>query len=292
MGYDKPTDDLLHLNTWLNAETNYHKQDADGMLPGFKTNGWGGTVGVHLNQNDGSAMGLALTAMYNDIETDSPDRLKGDMDSLYLSALVQLNSGAWRHTFVGSVGSSTVDTKRTVDYGTGSYTANGSTNGLSFGMLYEVGYAVPMSNEGTTILQPIFNIAWRYSQLDAYTETGTNAALRVAEQTHNSVILGAGARVQSVVGADTWNHAGILEARALAKANLGDRRGEADVALAAAGLQNATVKSSSLSVLSVELGVGVTIPLAVGNDIFVDFSADISSNHTNLNATVGYKVAF
>ena len=292
MGYDKQTDDKLHLNTWLNAETNYHKQDADGMLPGFKTNGWGGTVGLSFDQQTGTSIGLALTAMYNDIESDGPDRLKGDMDVYYLTGLLQMTEGSWRHTLVCSVGASSVDTDRTVDYGAGSYTVHGSTDGISFGLMYEVSYTIPMSEDASVRVQPLFNISWRYNQLDAYSETGSDAALHVGEQTYNALTLGLGARVQAAVGQQLWNRSGLLEARALVKAHAGDREGSSEVSFARGGLQTATVKASETGVLGFELGAGVTVPLSKQCDAFVDFSAELGSNHTDVNAAVGVKYSF
>lgn len=285
-------DDQAMVSAWLNAEGDYRKHKADGMLPGYTNNSWGGTVGVAMEQNDGTSLGLALTAMYGDLESNAADRLKGDMDTMYLSAFAQMSSGAWRHTLVCTAGRVDMDVNRTVSYSSGSYTTQGSTEGTSFGLLYEVGYAMALNEDASVCLQPVVNAAWRYSRLNAYTESGSNAALKVDAQTYHSLTLGAGARVQAAVGANAWNRTGILEARALVKVEMGDRRGDSRVSFAQNGSHAATVRSAEQGVVGVELGASITAPLGADSALFLDFSADIHAAEVNFNATLGYKVSF
>lgn len=279
-------------SVWMNAETSYYKLDADGCMPGFKSSGWGGTVGLHTEHPAGVSLGLALTAMYNDLETAGPDRLKGDMDNYYLSGIVRMTEGAWQHTFIATVGTADIDARRTVNYGEGAYTTHLSTDGMSFGLMYELGYAIPLNDERSAILQPIANIAWRYSQLDAYSETGSDAALSVAEQSFSSVVFGLGARLQAAAGESLWNTAGAFELRALIKANAGDRAGKAQVAFSSAGLSSASVQSAESGVIGLELGAGVSVPVSSSSAIYADFSAELGNGRTDLNATLGYKLTF
>lgn len=289
LSYNAPGDETVHLSFWVNAETNYYKQDADGMLPGVKTNGWGGTAGMVINQSSSLNLGLALTAMYNDLTASGADTLKGDVDTLYMSAFAQVADGAWRHTFVCSIGQADVSATRTVNYGTGSYTTHMDTKGMAFGLMYEAGYAVPLDKESTLCLQPVFNAAWRYTRMDAYTEHGSNAALSVGDQDQSTLTLGLGVRVQAAVGESTLNTAGHLEARALVKQDIGDHRSVTTTALlnTAGGVESAKRGATGL-----ELGAGYMMPLGKDVDLFMDASAEFRSGETNLNATLGVKLNF
>lgn len=286
------TESGLSADTWLNAENNYYKQDADGMLPGFKTTGWGGTVGVNTTVGKSTVVGLSLSAMYNDVDSDGPDQLKGSMDTFYVSAFAQVTSSSWRHTFICTVGRAEMEMDRTVNYGTGSYTTHGNTDSLGLGLMYELGYSVSLSEDAATCLQTVFNVAWKTNRMGDYTESGSDAALRVKSGDYNSVTLGLGARVQAAVGANAWNRIGVLEGRALVKSELGDREGVANVAFQRAGSPEAQVKSSEKGAVGVELGAGLTLPVSGVSDVFVDFSVELWKNLVEMNAGIGYKVSF
>ncbi|MBQ9094925.1 MAG: hypothetical protein IJY53_01140, partial [Akkermansia sp.] len=85
----------------------------------------------------------------------------------------------------------------------------------------------------------------------------------------------------------------VLELRALAKLDVGDRASEADVALIN-GTGRGTVESAELGAFGVELGAGLSIPVGDDNDgtIFFDVSAELRSGYSNVNGTVGYRINF
>lgn len=292
LAYSGDSYSRIHSGAWVNAESNYHKQEADGMLPGYKVNGWGGTVGAHTQVGESATVGIALTAMYSDLESDGPDHLKGDMDTYYLTGFVQVAHEAWRHTFVLSIGRADLDVDRTVAYADGGYTTKGSTDGMGFGALYELGYTIPLNVDYSVCLQPVFNVAWRLNELGAYTETGSNAALHIEEQTYNAVTFGVGARLQAAVGSNVWNRTGIFESRALLKVDVGDRQGKSTVALQEAGSFRGNVKSAEKGAVGVELGAGLALPTGRRGEVFVDGSAELRADYTNLNATIGYRINF
>lgn len=181
---------------------------------------------------------------------------------------------------------------RTVNYGTGSYDTKGETEGTSFGFMYEVGRVFALTEDGDVCLQPVANVTFRHSSVDGYEESGCDATLAVDEQTYTAVTLGVGARLQAVIGTSIYNRASILEARALAKFDMGDRESEADVRLTQGG-NTATVKSAEVGAFGAEFGVGVTVPMGTNaGSIFVDGSAEIRSGYTNINGTVGYRINF
>jgi|GEM_PF-2206606 len=283
---------MPYFNAWLNAEGDHHEMDADGLASGYTRDSWGGTVGFDVDLTPNLTMGMAVTAMYGDIESDSADKADGDFDTQYISLFARYASSAWTHTFVATVGRADMTLDRTVSYGTGSYDTKGETEGTSFGFMYEVGRVFALTEDGDVCLQPVANVTFRHSSVDGYEESGCDATLAVDEQTYTAVTLGVGARLQAVIGTSIYNRASILEARALAKFDMGDRESEADVRLTQGG-NTATVKSAEVGAFGAEFGVGVTVPMGTNaGSIFVDCSAEIRSGYTNINGTVGYRINF
>ncbi len=273
---------------WMNAEGNRAEQDADSTAAGYTLTSWGGTLGAGMQVNDKLTLGLALTAMYGDLQSDGPDYLKGDMDTTYVSAFARYESGKWSHAFIGTVGTMEADYKRTVSHAAGSYSTNGNTDGTAFGLMYEVSRSMQLSNRST--LSPVFNIAYRHTEVDSYSESGADAALNVGKQSLDTVTLGAGARYSAVVGQQTLNRACGFEARALVKYDLGDRQSTTSTGFTGYATR-AGIESAELGAFGVELGAGISVPVGSGS-IFADGAVELRSDYTNFNATVGYRIQF
>ncbi|MBR2125348.1 MAG: autotransporter domain-containing protein [Akkermansia sp.] len=284
---------MPYFNAWVNAEGNRGQLDKDDTLAGYSLDSWGGTVGFDVDFNPHFTAGLAITAMYGNLTADGPEtKAEGDMDTYYVTLFARYAEAAWTHTFVGTIGKMDGTFDRTVNAGGVAYETEGSTDGMAFGLMYEVGYVMPLNEDATACMQPIFNVSLRHSNVGSYTEEGSDAALEVGSQSMTVLTFGLGARMQAVVGESLYNRASIFEARALAKVDVGDRSSEADVAFID-GANGATVESAELGAFGVELGAGLTIP--VGDDdgsIFIDGSVELRSGYTNVNGTVGYRINF
>lgn len=290
-------DDVVHTgmpycNAWINAEGNYTKMSKDDSAAGYTLNNWGGTVGLDIDVDPYFTMGFAFTAMYGDYKTEGPDTIKGDMDTCYVTAFARYSSSAWTHTFVASYGLMDSKFDRSVSAGALSYETEGKTEGSSLGLLYELGYVVALDEEATTCLQPVVNVMFRHTSIDAYSEKGGNAALDIDEQSMNTVTFGFGTRLQAVVGENLYNRTSILEARVLGKAHTGDLHGEADVAFAGTSARS-KVESASMGTLGVEAGIGLIIPMGSdGGSLFADASGEYNNGYFNANATLGYRINF
>jgi outer membrane autotransporter protein len=284
---------MPYFNAWVNAEGNRSELDKDSLASGYTLDSWGGTIGFDVDVNPSLTLGLAVTAMYGDVTVDGPDKLDGDMDTTYISAFARYSKRAWTHTFIATVGKMDASVDRTVSHSAGRYSTKGETDGMSFGFLYEVGRTFALDDDGDAAAQLIANLAYRHTNVGGYTETGSDAALKVDDLTMNTITLGVGGRVQAVVGENLFNRTSVLEARALAKADLGDRSSEADVALLN-GKGKGTVESAELGAFGVELGAGLSIPLGDedAGTLFFDVSAELRSGYTNVNGTVGYRINF
>ena len=284
---------MPYFNAWINAEGNRGELDKDGTMAGYTLDSWGGTVGFDVDVNPNLTLGMAVTAMYGDVTVDGPDTLDGDMDTYYISAFARYAKRAWTHTFVATVGSMDSSYERTVRYSGGSYMTKGDTDGTAFGLMYELARTFTLDRDGDVAGQLVANVAYRHTGVGAYTETGRDAALKVDEQTLDTVTFGVGGRMQAVVGENVFNRTSVLEARALAKLDVGDRSSEADVAFLGSR-KTATVESAELGAFGVELGAGLSIPVGDEEDgiLFFDVSAELRSGYSNLNGTVGYRINF
>ncbi len=282
--------DMPYYNAWINAEGDHRELSDNGTEGGYKLNSWGGTVGFDVDLSPTLTAGMALTAMYGDLSTTGADSASGDMDSYYVSAFARYCASAWTHTFVATVGTSDMTLNRTVDLGDTSYKTKGDTSAMNFGVMYEVGRVFALNEDATSCLQPILNVAWRHTTVDAYTEKGSDAGLDVGEQTMDSITVALGARVQSVVGENLYNRTSIFECRAMVKMEAGDHQGSSEVELLGS---TAEVKSAEMGSVGVEAGAGITIPLGeAGESIFADASIEVYSGYTNVNGTVGYRINF
>ena len=280
------------LHAWINAESGYNKVDADGWAPGYTLNGWGGSLGGSMEISSDTTVGLALTAMYNDLKTDSADSGRGDIDLTYLSGFVRAQSGSWSHTFVATVGLADVSLDRTVGYGTGTYKAHGETDGYAAGFMYEVSYTTMLDEKGSMAFQPLFNVQYRHSQINGYNETGSDAGLRVDEATADVVTFGLGARLQTAIHGNVFGRSSVFETRVLAKADAGDNVGKANTSLLH-GIRSQEVESAGIGKLGVEVGAGLTLPVGSnGGTFFIDASAEFRAHYTNLNASAGYRISF
>ncbi|MBR5888006.1 MAG: autotransporter-associated beta strand repeat-containing protein [Akkermansia sp.] len=284
---------MPYFNAWVNAEGNRGDLDRSGTNAGYTIDSWGGTVGFDVDFDPNFSAGMAITAMYGNLTANGPEaKAEGDMDTYYVSLFARYAEYAWTHTFVATVGMMDGSFDRTVNAGGAGYQTEGSTDGMSFGLMYEVGHVMPLDEDATACLQPVFNVMLRHSSVGSYTERGSDAGLDVGSQSMTVLTFGLGARLQAVVGESLYNRASIFEARALAKFDVGDRSSEADVAFIG-GKATSAVESAELGAFGVELGAGLTIP--VGDDdgaIFIDGSLELRSGYSNVNGTVGYRINF
>ncbi len=295
MGVDQSVvnHNMPYFNAWINAEVDNRTLNQDGTLSGYDYTVTGGTVGFDVDVTPRFVCGLAVSALTGDVSSEGPDKLDADVDSYYLTAFARATHRRWTHTFVASVGKSDLSMNRTVSYAGGSYKTKGETEATSFGAMYELGYVFALDVDGTTCLQPVLNISFAQSSMDGYKESGSDASLDVGSVDMTTITVGMGARLQSVVGQNVFNRAAIFESRALVKVNAGDRDAEVDTNLQALPTAGGKVSCAERGLVSLELGAGITIPVgSKSGSVFVDGSAELGSEYTGLNATIGYRLNF
>lgn len=294
MGVDQMVEhpDMPYFNAWIQGEYDYAELSSDGTYSGYRRNRWGGTLGCDADFTPEWVAGLAFTAMQGDSDARSADDAQGELESYYLSLFARYAARAWTHTFVATVGQAEAKLHRTVRFGEGLYHSTGRTDGKAFGFLYEFGRVFALDEHAETCLQPMANIALRHSSLDAYKEHGNEASLHVDARSMTSLDLGLGARLQSIVGESIYNRSAVLELRALLKGTLGDRRAESVVRFLNAD-KHATLHSTKVGALGMELGAGLAVPISQSaGSLFLDVSAELRSHTSQINATVGYRLPF
>ncbi len=289
--YEHP--EIPYVNAWINAEGDYRQLDDDGTAAGFTLSSWGGTVGVDVDTTENLTLGLACSALYGDFEASGVDEAEGDLDTYYATLFARLASGSWIHSFVMTAGVADISLDRTVRHGSGSYKTQGSADGCSWGFLYELAYTISATEDESICWQPVMNISYVHAAIDAYTETGSDAALSIAEQEFDQLSFGVGARMQAIVAENLYERHSVLELRALLKADVGDREGEADIAFTALPGSMTTLKSNDYGAIGVELGAGLTVPISSDSgELFLDASADLRDGHSEVTASAGWRVHF
>ena len=279
---------------WANAEIDYTKLDG-GSRPGYSLNSIGGTAGMAMNMNEDLVVGAAFTGMYGRLGVKGyGSDASGDLDAYYGSLFARMDSGCWTHSIIGSVGFADISLNRRVSFPDGGYATHGSTDGLSFGLMYEVARSYKLNSDtlAEAWWQPVFNVSYIHSQVDGYSESGSDAALSVGKQESNNVIFGLGARVQGIIGQNWLNTPAIMEGRVIGKAIAGRTEGSATVAMPGLA-QFGSVHGADPGNFGVEIGVGFSIPL--GKDcgaLLLDCSAEFYSEQSSVTGVLGYQYSF
>ena len=137
------------------------------------------------------------------------------------------------------------------------------------------------------------NVSYRQSKLNGATETsGSDAALETGDAEAKLFTAAVGARLQSTMGTNIYNRASLFEGRVLFKFETGDRA--VDACNSFVGVPGGrTVKSAEAGLFGVEVGAGISIPLAESaGALFFDVTGEFRSKYTEFNGTVGYRFNF
>lgn len=280
---------------WANAEMDYQNQRSENTLPGYKLNSIGGTAGFAMLAAHELTVGAAFTGMAGRLSSKGyGTNASGDLDAYYANIFMRMDTGCWQHSLIGTAGWADITFKRRIHFPGGSYATRGSTDGMGLGFMYEIARSYKISEDWlkSAWWQPVLNLAYVHSEVDGYTETGSDAALRVGKQSSNNVIFGFGARMQGIVGEQWLNTPATMEARLLGKATTGARRGKAHVSIpGVAG--TSTVRGSEPSAMGIELGMGFNIPLGMNSGaIITDVTAEFYQDQTSVNGMLGYRIDF
>lgn len=281
------------VHAGIEATGSYAKLSASGDEAGYKLSSWGGTVSADVDLKAPVNVGLALTALYGDLDAEAADSATGSLDSYYVNLFMRGKSGKWTHSLVFTLGLNSAELNRTVNYGEGSYTTHGSTDGVGFGALYEVSYDVSLNEQKTSILQPIMGISALSSTMKGYDETGADGAgLHVDDQSWTTISLNLGARLFTMLSPNIFGRTALAELRMNVAQDMGDTTGEANVALLANPGMQRTVYGAEVGGTALQIGAGITVPVSPKASIHLNAGSDIRSGSTSWSASAGLRLSF
>ncbi len=287
-------EDVPSFHLWAQADGNYTNLDSKGDQAGYTLNTCGGTVGADADFTENVSAGIAFTAAWGGLDAQAADTATGDLDGYYLNLYAQVKGARQTHKIVMTGASFDATLNRTVNYGTGSYRAEGSTSGSGFGVMYEGAYDFYLNEDRDAVFRPWINLSVAHSQTDAYTETGEaeNAALRIGKQkmTTSTVAVGvsfAGALSENLLGRPVWG-----EFRAGVSQDAGDDHSTADVGFASVPGYSGTLKGAKEGRTALQLGAGLNLPVGEQSNIYFNVNAAFRSQATSATGSVGYRYDF
>ena len=286
-------EDLPYFHMWMEGTGSYAKLDTRGDESGYQLTTWGGTVGMDVDLSDHFTMGAAFTANYGDLTASAADSADGHLDSYYANLFGRYQSKRWAHTLILTGGWNDAKLNRTVNYGEGSYRTQGNTNGWGFGAMYELTYDVYLNEDKSSILQPLVNASVVTTRMDGYTETGAgNMGLNVAKQELTTGTVALGGRWMGLIGSNIFGREALAEFRVNAAQDMGDRRGEANVALLGNPGFTQRVRGAKVGMTALQIGAGLSVPVGTQGTIFVDGNADFRDGANSVNGSIGYRYDF
>ena len=286
-------EDLPYFHMWMEGTGSYAKLDTRGDESGYQLTTWGGTVGMDVDLSDHFTMGAAFTANYGDLTASAADSADGHLDSYYANLFGRYQSKRWAHTLILTGGWNDAKLNRTVNYGEGSYRTQGNTSGWGFGAMYELTYDVYLNEDKSSILQPLANASVVTTRMDGYTETGAgNAGLNVGKQEWTTGTVALGGRWMGLIGSNIFGREALAEFRVNAAQDMGDRRGETNVALLGNPGFTQRVRGAKVGMTALQIGAGLSVPVGTQGTIFVDGNADFRDGANSVNGSIGYRYDF
>ena len=286
-------EDLPYFHMWMEGTGSYAKLDTRGDESGYQLTTWGGTVGMDVDLSDHFTMGAAFTANYGDLTASAADTADGHLDSYYANLFGRYQSKRWAHTLILTGGWNDAKLNRTVNYGEGSYRTQGNTNGWGFGAMYELTYDVYLNEDRSSILQPLANASVVTTRMDGYTETGAgNAGLNVGKQEWTTGTVALGGRWMGLIGSNIFGREALAEFRVNAAQDMGDRRGETNVALLGNPGFMQRVRGAKVGTTALQIGAGLSVPVGTQGTVFINGNADFRDGANSVNGSVGYRYDF
>ncbi|VYT16130.1 Esterase EstA precursor [Akkermansia muciniphila] len=286
-------EDLPYFHMWMEGTGSYSKLDTKGDESGYQLTTWGGTVGMDVDLSDHFTMGAAFTANYGDLTASAADSADGHLDSYYANLFGRYQSKRWAHTLILTGGWNDAKLNRTVNYGEGSYRTQGNTNGWGFGAMYELTYDVYLNEDKSSILQPLANASVVTTRMDGYTETGAgNAGLNVGKQEWTTGTVALGGRWMGLIGSNIFGREALAEFRVNAAQDMGDRRGETNVALLGNPGFMQSVRGTKVGTTALQIGAGLSVPVGTQGTVFINGNADFRDGANSVNGSVGYRYDF
>ncbi len=123
--------------------------------------------------------------------------------------------------------------------------------------MYELTYDVYLNEDRSSILQPLANASVVTTRMDGYTETGAgNAGLNVGKQEWTTGTVALGGRWMGLIGSNIFGREALAEFQVNAAQDMGDRRGETNVALLGNPGFMQSVRGTKVGTTALQIGAG------------------------------------
>ncbi|WP_259644904.1 autotransporter outer membrane beta-barrel domain-containing protein [Pseudomonas cichorii] len=182
-------DESSNAGVWMQALNSNMDQDSRGGVEGYSANASGVAVGIDGRSDSGTTLGLAYS--YMNANSTSDIGYKTDVQGSALSLYGNWEQGHWFTQGSVSYGRNDNDSRR---YVAGTL-AKGSFDSDVFSINTLAGYSYRFSDQ--LLLEPRAAVRYSNVQVDGYSERGSSAALRNADQRFETGEIGAGLRVAS-----------------------------------------------------------------------------------------------
>ena len=282
-------------HVWVEGTSFFSEQHSRGDESGYRLNSWGGAVGLDAQVDAHWSVGLSLAANYGDLEARAADYAKGDLDSFYVSAWSQAKNARWGNTLLFTLGTNEANLRRTVNYGSGSYTATSSTSGSSLGAMWELTYDFyPVKENRSNVIQPLFNVVVQHTSMDGFSEKNAGGVgLTTEKQTRDTMTLALGLRwLAAIESGKAANRTVTTELHANVAQDMGDRRSEANVALLANPNYTQSVYGARAGSTAFQFGAGVNVPVTANSQLYVNAGGELRSHANAWNAALGVRMGF
>lgn len=276
---------------WVQGTADYSKIDGDGNGADLDRNAYGGTVGIEHHFDSLDILG-GMAFSY-DWETWTALNNKNKNNTGYLDFYVKKDMGKWHHYGLFGVSQTDISADRNVSFADYNNRAEGSTNGYSAYLNYEVAYDAMV--ESNSSLQWLGLVQTGYNSIDAYTESGSigNAGLTLDKQDALMMQLGLGARYQTAFNS-VFNNApkAHLSLKALLTYDAGDLASDTEAAFIADPAAAFTLTPAEQSRIGGLFGMDLVMPYNQSVSFYMGGTFEVRSDAQNATANIGVIYSF
>lgn len=250
-------------------------RDAEGGVPGYSYNIYGGSFGVDYQITESILAGVVGGLSQGDADFCS-SRDNTEFDAAHFGLYGSVARGPWFVDAVATFATLDYETERFVDLLNERLTGN--FDGDEFAAYVEASRNFDLNPK--LRLAPLASLQYTYLTLDSYTETGGASALTFDEQTQESIRGSLGARLTQRIAESTGDFYADLQVRGRWVHEFGDDRSSVESAFVSDPTVVFTVRDGKTSRDSAILGTGLSAQLNEHAKVYVDYDARLNSDET------------
>ena len=95
-----------------------------------------------------------------------------------------------------------------------------------------------------------------------------------------------------LIGSNIFGREALAEFRVNAAQDMGDRRGETNVALLGNPGFMQSVRGAKVGTTALQIGAGLSVPVGTQGTVFINGNADFRDGANSVNGSIGYRYDF